>query len=64
MFEKTSETAGIDENTAKKNENKTSAINKANKSYPRIFVFHDLLWSLDRVIFLAKLANYGVEGKH
>ena len=39
MFEKTSETAGIDENTIK-----TSEINKANKSYPRIFVFHDLLW--------------------
>lgn len=39
MFEKTSKTAGIDESTIK-----TSEINKANKSYPRIFVFHDLLW--------------------
>ena len=39
MFEKTSETAGIDESTIK-----TSEINRANKSYPQIFVFRDLLW--------------------
>lgn len=59
MLEKSSETAGIDESTIK-----TSEINKANKCYPRTFAFHDILWSLDPVILLIKLSDYGVEGKH
>ena len=59
MFEKTSKTAGIDESTIK-----TSEINKANKSYPGFSFSMIYYGSLHRVILLAKLANYGVDGQH